>query len=218
MAQLAPFEHADTHRLIPARYASGSPLKTLPLPAEVLADLSELDTATSERKQAESGRNPAIGPNELLYGVAYASIVNAAFTYPGPFGGRFHTHQRGAWYASVDLKTSIEEVRFHKGRFLREARMEGEYTFEYTDYLADFSGEYHHLDRQEKQTCLQPDPVPQCYTASQALAGKLLHAGSNGIVYPSVRRKGGTCIACFRPALVFNPRLDQTHRIVVRIR
>ena len=47
---------------------------------------------------------------------------------------------------------------------------------------------------------------PNSYRASQRLAADLLHRGSAGIVYPSVRHKGGTCIACFRPALVSNVR------------
>jgi hypothetical protein len=29
---------------------------------------------------------------------------------------------------------------------------------------------------------------------------------SNGVVYPSVRREGFQCLACFRPALVYHPR------------
>ena len=33
-----------------------------------------------------------------------------------------------------------------------------------------------------------------------------------GIVYPSVRRPKGTCLACFRPALVMNVRKDKTYR------
>jgi hypothetical protein len=38
------------------------------------------------------------------------------------------------------------------------------------------------------------------------LALDLLMRGSNGIVYPSVRRDGGTCVVCFRPALVYHVR------------
>jgi hypothetical protein len=34
----------------------------------------------------------------------------------------------------------------------------------------------------------------------------LLEAGSLGILYPSARRPGGSCIACFRPSLVTNVR------------
>lgn len=56
--------------------------------------------------------------------------------------------------------------------------------------------------------------APNSYFASQALAAELLRAGSAGIVYPSVRRAGGTCIACFRPVLVNNVRQGDTFEFV----
>ena len=213
MAIVAQFDQAGTHRLIPAKYGAESVLESLPLPPDVLADLSELDAATNERKIAENGGNSAIGPGELLLGVPEAHIVNAAFTHPGPFGGRFHGAQRGAWYAGFEIETSIAEVAFHKRRFLQDGRIQGRHAFDYIDFLADFSGEFHTLDAAELESCLRPDPIPQCYSASQALANKLLFEGSNGIVYPSVRRNSGTCIACFRPALVFHPRRGQKCRL-----
>jgi RES domain len=208
-------DQAGTHRLIPERYGAESVLESLPLPADVLADLSELDAATNERKIAENGGNSTIGPGELLLGVPEAHIVNAAFTHPGPFGGRFHSGQRGAWYAGFEIETSIAEVAFHKRRFLADGRIQGQHTFDYIEFLADFSGEFHTLDAAERKNCLEPGPVPQCYSASQALANKLLFEGSNGIVYPSVRRPSGKCIACFRPALVFHPRRANRYRITV---
>ncbi|MBV9268357.1 MAG: RES family NAD+ phosphorylase [Acidobacteriaceae bacterium] len=216
MAHLESFERSGTHRLIPAKYTKGSVLETLPLPAEVLADLSEIDAATNERTVAERGGNTAIGPSELLFGVPYAQIVNAAFCHPGPHGGRFNDPRRGAWYAGIEIETSIAEVAFHKRRFLKESRIPDRLTFRYVDFLADFSGQFHYLDDPEMANCLLPDPVPQCYAVSQALANALLYAGSNGIVYPSVRRSSGTCIACFRPALVFNPRQDRQYRITAQ--
>jgi RES domain-containing protein len=216
VAHLDLFERAGTHRLIPTKYCDGSVLETLPLPPNVLADLSELDAATNERKVAEGGGNTGIGPAELLFGVPDAQIVNAAFSHPGPHGGRFNSPQRGAWYAGVEIETSIAEVAFHRKRFLRDARITGQYTFNYVDFLGDFSGNFHYLDSSELVTCLQPEPVPKCYGASQALANTLLYSGSNGIVYPSVRRSAGICIACFRPALVFHPRRDQEYRIALQ--
>lgn len=39
---------------------------------------------------------------------------------------------------------------------------------------------------------------------------------SLGVIYPSVRHDGGTCIACFRPALVMNVRRDATFRFTWR--
>jgi RES domain-containing protein len=217
LAHVEEIEQPTTHRLVPSKYSTtGSVLESLRLPSDVLSHLSELDAATNERKLAEGGGWTGIGPNELLFGVPQAQIVNAAFCHPGPYGGRFHGPQRGAWYAAFDLETSIAEVSFHKRRFLQEAHITGEHEFEYVDFLADFSGEFHHLDNRELDSCLKPAPVPQCYAASQALASSLLYAGSNGIVYPSVRRPSGTCIACFRPALVFHPRRSGTYLLTLQ--
>ena len=56
--------------------------------------------------------------------------------------------------------------------------------------------------------------APDSYVASQALAQQMLEAGSLGVIYPSVRHRGGTCIACFRPAVVMNVRKDKTFRFV----
>lgn len=215
MARLEQFDQAGTHRLIPAKYGAESVLESLPLPANILADLSELDAATNERRIAERGGNSALGPGELLLGVPEAHIVNAAFSHHGPYGGRFHGRERGAWYAGFEIETSAAEIAFHKRRFLADGRIQGKRTFDYIEFLADFSGWFHALDASERERCLQPGPVPQCYGASQALAHKLLYEGSNGIVYPSVRRPGGTCIACFRPALVFHPRRGQRYRLTV---
>lgn len=216
MAHLEDFRRTGTHRLIPAKYAAGdSVLEDLALPAQTIVDLTELDAATNERKIAERGGNPAIGPGELLYGVPEAHIVNAAFSHPGPAGGRFNDTRRGAWYASFSLETSVREVAYHKRRFLRDARIDRRLTFDYQDFLADFSGSFHFLNRAEQRSCLRPEPVPACYGPSQILAVALLNAGSAGIVYPSVRHPGGTCIACFRPALVFRLHRGRAYRITV---
>ena len=215
MPRLQRLALVGTHRLIPEKYSEGSVLETLPLSGQVLADLSELDVATNERKGAEQGRNPAIGPGELLYGVPEAQVVNAAFSHPGPFGSRFSSPRRGAWYAGAEIETSLHEVAFHRRRFLKDARIRERQACVYADYLADFAGDFHDLDLPEDEACLIPEPVPQCYAASQALAASLLHAGSLGIVYPSVRCPGGTALACFRPALVSHPRRGQTYRLSV---
>ena len=57
------------------------------------------------------------------------------------------------------------------------------------------------------------DRFPSRASWSQ-IAKDLLDAESLGVIYPSVRRRGGTCLACFRPALVGNVRKDKTYRFV----
>jgi|SRR5579884_542568 len=213
MAQIREVHFQGTHRLLSRKYCDRSLLRALHLPADVLANLDELSAATDEKVAGEHGRLITIGPRELVFAVPEAEIVNAAFTHTSETGGRFHGPDRGAWYAGVELETSFAEVAFHKQRFLSDTGETNIYTFDYQDFLADFSGEFHHLDPKERASCLKPGPVPQCYAAGQTLARALLYAGANGIVYPSVRHQEGTCVVCFRPALVFYPRRGGRYRL-----
>jgi RES domain-containing protein len=123
-------------------------------------------------------------------------------------GGRFNSPGRGAWYAAFELETAQAEVAFHKSVALAEiARTDDVVTVD--DYLADVSAELHDLRGDTAHAdCLAPDS----YVRSQQLAESLLGNGSLGVVYPSVRRRRGTCLACFRPALVANVRRRATYR------
>ncbi|MBW7947517.1 MAG: RES family NAD+ phosphorylase, partial [Sphingomonadaceae bacterium] len=46
---------------------------------------------------------------------------------------------------------------------------------------------------------------PADYGPGQALAARLRAAGSEGVVYPSVRRAGGTCVGLFYPDRTSSP-------------
>ena len=52
------------------------------------------------------------------------------------------------------------------------------------------------------------------YVASEKLAEDLLAAGSLGLIYQSVRKPGGTCIACFRPSIVSNVRKGPRYKML----
>jgi hypothetical protein len=196
----------DTHRLVPSRHGD-SVLAEVAAPGDLEAVFA-LDAATNDRLHAHAQRLPGIGLDELVFGVPFAHVVNAAFCHPHPLGARFNGPERGAWYAGFDLDTSKAEVAFHKAVQLAEVgRFEDSVT--YDDYLADFSASLHDIRRPGVfRDCLDP----ASYVASQQLAEQLLDAGSLGIVYPSVRHAGGTCLACFRPAVVGNVRRGKTWR------
>lgn len=199
--KLTRLRQDDTHRLIPARYGEASVLTRLADDDRDLAALFELEGATNERLIGESNRLPGISVHELLFGVSYAHVVNAAFTHARPDGGRFNGPERGAWYAGFDLRTAQAEAAYHKAEELREIAWPEMEVFTFADYLADFRGQFHDL-RGEPDYIGCVDPLS--YASSQRLARELLAAGSGGIIYPSARRAGGVCIACFRPALVAN--------------
>lgn len=199
----------DTHRLIPSQYLPNgdSVLVAIADDDAHLQAIFELDAATNDRLLAERQLLPGIGVEELVFAVPRASVINAAFCHAHPLGSRFNGPDRGAWYAAFDLRTAQTEVAFHKTVQLAEiGRFQDEVTFD--DYLADFSASFHDLRVKGFRACLDPTS----YVASQELAERLLDEGSLGVVYPSVRRAGGTCIACFRPALVSNVRVGKTYR------
>jgi hypothetical protein len=214
------------HRLIPSRYSeSGTVLSGLAGgDDEALRQLIRLDGATNDRVQGERAGLVGISTYELVYGVPHAQIVRAAYLHPAPGGSRFNDSTRGAWYAADRAETSIAEVSHHKARQLADmivpglpGEMPDSESSTYDDWLADFHAGFHALEPAAYYAAyLAAEPVPACYGPSQALARRLLEAGSNGIFYPSVRRRGGRCLACFRPALVYQPRPGGRYRISFR--
>lgn len=213
MLPTTSIDRRDTHRLIPAQFADGgvSVLARLSDDADTLEGIFQLDNATNDRLLAESRLSPGIDERELVFGIPSYRIINASFCHPSPVGGRFSSPDRGAWYAGFELQTSQTEIAYHRQIWLRETAWDEEDTADYLDYLADFRAEFHDLRATtEHADCLSPTS----YTASQALAAQLLQLGSAGIVYPSVRRTGGMCIACFRPVLVTNVRKGYIYTFV----
>ena len=200
----------DTHRLVPSRHLPNgdSVLVAIADDDEHLQAIFELDLATNDRLNAQQQQLAGIGLEELVFGIPHAHIVNAAFCHAHPLGSRFSGPERGAWYAAFELETSQAEVAFHKSVQLAEiGRFDDSVT--YDDFLADFTASFHDLRHARGfKDCLAPDS----YVASQELAEALLEDDALGVVYPSVRRDGGTCLACFRPALVANVRRGRTYR------
>jgi hypothetical protein len=202
-------DQRDTHRLIPAQFADGGApvLARLTEDPKTLEGIFALDNATNDRLLAESRLSRGVDERELVFGIPSYRIINAAFCHPSPAGSRFSSADRGAWYASLEVKTSQAEVAYHRQLWLRETAWEEEDTADYLDYLADFRAEFHDLRASAEHAANHSDCLsPTSYAASQALASQLLEVGSAGIVYPCVRRAGGTCIACFRPVLVTSVR------------
>ena len=190
----------DLFRLIPSRFAEeeDSVLSVIADNDIHLKDLFELDNATNQRLWAESDRMPGIGIDELVFGIPNFRVINAAFTYTRQEGSRFNGPDRGAWYCSFELETALAEVVFHKTVEYTEINIFND-TVSYQLYLADFSSEFHDIRKlKDREKYLDP----QSYQESQLLSAQLLEGGSLGIIYPSVRKVGGTNLACFRPALV----------------
>ncbi|HEU4372069.1 MAG TPA: RES family NAD+ phosphorylase [Telluria sp.] len=209
--KLTALRQFDTCRLIPSRFAEieDSVLAPLADNDDVLRDLFDLDNATNERLRGEYGGLPGIGVDELVFGVPNFRIINAAYTYPRPEGSRFNDGERGAWYCAFEPETALAEITFHKTVEYQEiGRFDDSVT--YQTLLADFTSTFHDLRAARGFAKVL---APDSYIASQQLAARLLEAGSMGVIFPSVRRAGGTNLACFRPALVGNVRKGAAYRL-----
>ncbi|MBP1202000.1 RES domain-containing protein [Duganella sp. 1411] len=208
---LTTLRQFDTCRLLPSRFADveDSVLSPLADSDDMLRDLFDLDNATNARLRTQNGGSAGINVDELVFGVPNFRIVNAAFTYAHPQGSRFNDSRRGAWYCAFDAETALAEVSFHKAVEYAEINRFDD-SVQYQCMLADFTATFHDLRGQPRyDSCLSPDS----YIDSQILAERLLDGGSLGIIYPSVRRPGGTNLACFRPALVGNVRKGAAYRL-----
>lgn len=166
-----------------------------------LALLAEIEGATSGRLIAEERGSSGLRPAELVHGVPHARFINASFAYAKPREpNRFNPAERGAWYAALAIETCIAEVGHHLTKALADT---GDFNavVEYSEMMASMAGVFVDLRGVPAHPSLSPDPAAG-FPAGNALAAAARAAGHNGIIYPSVRHAGGTCIAALWPNVV----------------
>jgi RES domain-containing protein len=204
----------DTVRLIAAARLDEPTLSPLAADPGALDDLAGLESVTDGRLRAQETGLPDLDPRELVFGHAGAALINAAFAHTRPGGNRFNGEERGAWYCAFEAATSLSEVAYHLTREL-EAVGRFENMTDYAELIADFFALFHDLRPADRaaEAALHQDPAI-AYPAGQALARRLRReVAGNGIVYPSVRHVGGTCLVAFRPDLVQNLRQGGVWRL-----
>jgi RES domain-containing protein len=163
--------------------------------------LAEIEGATSSRLIAEERGLGALSPDELVHGVPHAKFINASFAYAKPREPmRFSPANRGAWYAALAIETCIAEVGHHLTKALADA---GDFNavVEYGEMLASMAGVFVDLRARPDHPALDPNPESG-YAAGNAVAAHARSEGHNGIIYPSPRHPGGTCIAALWPNVV----------------
>lgn len=205
-----------TIRLISTAYIDEPAMRPLADDERDLDFLAEIEHLTSIRQDADIPLPSGVKRSELLneahgYGWTYA---NAAFCYTRPSGNRFNGSERGAWYAAWGhnaCETAIEEVSYHLTRELDNVGVYDNIT-DYKELLASFIGPFIDLRNSSGADYLDPN-VTIGHPAGQVLAREIRMAGGSGIVYPSIRRMGGMCLAAFRPNLIQNIRPGATWRL-----
>ena len=191
-----------TIRLVASARLREPVLKKLVEDEALLNDLVEIEGATSGRLNAEKRGADAIDSREFVAGVSHARFINAAFSYWRPRElNRFNGPGRGAWYAAFCTDTCVAEVAFHMARELQRIN-DFNAIVEYAEMCASFAGEFVDLRGVAPAPgCMDPDPAIG-YPQGNIVADATRAAGHNGIIYPSVRHRGGTCFVALRPQAV----------------
>lgn len=155
----------------------------------------DLDGLTNPRLRVEMGMIRLIPAARRISGPGTTPIM-AAFTHPNPEGSRFSPGAFGVYYAALERETAIRETVHHRARFLALTQ-EPPCRVEMRSYIGDIAGSL--LDICGGWSELHD---PDSYVASQRAGVEWRDGGANGIVYDSVRHRGGHCAALFYPDLV----------------
>ena len=186
-----------THRLIPSRYPPTGIFDSV-ASAEDLDGVVELEDWTNDRISAELGKFHMLPREDWAFGVPGASMIMAALCHPDPEGARFTDGTIGAWYAGLELDTAIAETVHHSTRRLMETGLT--YVRVRMRQLAgEVAASVHDIRGHRRQPEIYD---PDDYAESQRFGARLRDAGSQGIVYRSVRRSGGERVVVFIPRLV----------------
>ncbi|MCR9137154.1 MAG: RES family NAD+ phosphorylase [Alphaproteobacteria bacterium] len=189
-----------THRLINSAYPPIDVFEDIADPADwdLLAGAEE----KTNPRLAETIGNLDLVPVSRRVGGEGASWVMACFThFSTDRQGRFHDGTYGAYYGARSFETALFETVHHRQAFCSA-------TGERPGWIADMrelvgaidtrlvdirGGDYSHLLHKTD------------YAQPQAFARQLIGDGHDGVVYPSVRHRGGECFAAFYPDVVSIP-------------
>jgi hypothetical protein len=182
------------HRLIASRFPTVGLFDRIAAPTDLEVAFA-IEGLTNPRLRQELGQLSLVPPEDRITGPG-ATMVMAAFTHPNPLGSRFSDGSYGVYYGAESFETAVAEVSHHRGRFLaRTAEPAIDIDLRWIE--ANLHAALH--DLRGLRDLLPAVYDPDHYGASQLLGRRLRVAGSDGLVYDSVRRAGGECAAVFRP-------------------
>lgn len=216
------------HRLIPSQFPPIGLFDTVATAAD-LGKVMELAGWTNDRLVAE--RIARLPQAEWVFGRPNSSIVMASFLHVAPGGMRFNGPELGAWYASADIRTAVAEVGHH---LRREAasRSLPELRRVYRSYSSRLEGEFIDIRRAhvpESQGLLLDRLYDQrdyahAQSFGEAVRDDALHTAEEaergarpaGVVFDSVRYRGGVNAVAYRPSLVLDIVQSDHFAILVR--
>lgn len=187
---------APTFRAIASRYPTVGVYDRIADSIE-LADLIAVEALTNPRLREEaSAYGRKVRPADRISGPGTTPII-ASFAYS--VAGRFCDATYGVYSAGLDEPTTIAESRYGTEVFLRSTS-EPSIDVDKRIYAATIEGAFDDVRPRSMRSKIYD---PSDYSASQTYGHKLYGADVvDGIVYNSVRNRGGHCVVAFRPRVV----------------
>jgi hypothetical protein len=198
---LAEVEWIAARRIIRSLYPPIDLFEDIADPADWPLLLSA-EQKTNPRLMATIG-NLDLVPPERRVGGEGASYLMAPFTHVSPDRPtRFGTGAFGVLYLADDFETALAETIHHHTRFMVSTREPAGWTSQFRELVLDAKLTAHDLtDAATYADALDPAD----YREAQRLAAALRAAGSDGVLYPSVRKPGGRGLGLFYPDLATTP-------------
>lgn len=161
--------------------------------------LVSAEAKTNPRLRNEVGDLGKVPPARRVHGPG-ASLVMAPFVHCSPLRpGRFSDGSYGLYYAGDREAVALAETIHHHARFMAA-------TDEAPGWTSDFRALIGAIDRElHDVNAVAGVRDPDDYGPSQRAGAALRAAGSDGLVWDSVRMAGGQCIGAFWPDVVTIP-------------
>lgn len=185
---------SHAYRIVPSRFPPVGVFDRVADPRDLDAVFA-IEALTNPRLREEAGALKLVPPPRRISGPGSTPVM-AAFTHLNPERSRFSDGSWGVFYAAHSVATAVEETVYHREVFLA-ATAEPPCEIQMRCYRTSIDCKLHDL-----RGGWPAAHDPHDYAAGVALARALRAAGSNGIVYDSVRHAGGACVAAFFPDVV----------------
>jgi hypothetical protein len=176
---------------------------------EDIADPADWPLLVSAEQKTNPRLMETIGQLDLVpadrrVGGSGASYLMAPFTHANPDRpSRFTDGRYGVLYAGDCFETALFETIHHHALFMARTQEKPGWTSQFREIVLAVEADLHDLRGEGSETA--PELDPDSYALAQALGAALREAGSDGLVYPSVRRAAGVCVALFYPDCASNP-------------
>ncbi len=198
----------DSYRLLPSRYPPVSLFERVADPAD-LELIFAIESLGNPRLRDELGVLTLVPIEQRISGPGSSAIM-AAFTHLTPDGSRFSDGSYGVYYAASELETAVAEVSHHRALFLARTA-EDAIDIDLRCYRVTVSAALGDLRGLQGEPAFSSLYEPDSYAASRPFALAQRELGMAGLVYDSVRRAGGQCVALFTPKATLPPARQAEH-------